>query len=224
MLSKKMTFSLMSLITLLALAFVTLPASAADPFDVTFEGRESVTYTVVTETDTDTPNDVSFVVTIKTGLSVGDFVPTVVAFDKNNIVVANDAGDSAAMIVDQETTGGNLPDANYVATGTARNFVVTVDPDLVTTTLVTKVVVKVAELTTNDLTAVDAKGVLVKTKLSSYTRVITVSAGAAANLDRPNVVSIQRLRPGSQAVVSAFEEASVTGAFDVTDRVHRVAL
>ena len=44
MLSKKMTFSLMSLITLLALAFVTLPASAADPFDVTFEGRESVTY------------------------------------------------------------------------------------------------------------------------------------------------------------------------------------
>ena len=33
MLSKKMTFSLMSLITLLALAFVALPASAADPFD-----------------------------------------------------------------------------------------------------------------------------------------------------------------------------------------------
>ena len=85
-----------------------------------------------------------------------------------------------------------------------------------------------AELTTNDLTAVDAKGVLVKTKLSSYTRVITVSAGAAANLDRPNVVSIQRLRPGSQAVVSAFEEASVTGAFDVkivfTELPHEFAL
>ena len=45
MLSKKMAFSLMSLITILALALVTLPASAADPFDVTFEGRESVTYT-----------------------------------------------------------------------------------------------------------------------------------------------------------------------------------
>ena len=29
------------------------------------------------------------------------------------------------------------------------------------------------------------------------------------------MVSIQRLRPGSQAVVSAFEEASVTGPFDV---------
>ena len=54
MLSKKMTFSLMSLITLLALAFVTLPASAADPFDVTFEGRTAVTYTVVDPTLTTT--------------------------------------------------------------------------------------------------------------------------------------------------------------------------
>ena len=35
------------------------------------------------------------------------------------------------------------------------------------------------------------------------------------NPDRPNVVSIQRLRPGSQSVVSAFEEAKITGAFDV---------
>ena len=35
------------------------------------------------------------------------------------------------------------------------------------------------------------------------------------NTDRPNVVSIQRLRPGSQTVVSAFEEEKVTGAFDV---------
>ena len=55
MLSKKMAFSLMSLITLLALAFVTLPASAADPFDVTFEGRESVTYIPVAAEQTGEP-------------------------------------------------------------------------------------------------------------------------------------------------------------------------
>ena len=36
MLSKKMTFSLMSLITLLAFAFITVPAMAADDFDATF--------------------------------------------------------------------------------------------------------------------------------------------------------------------------------------------
>ena len=96
MLSKKMTFSLMSLITLLALAFVTLPASAADPFDVTFEGRESCdlySYSYrPANNDVVTPDDVSFVVTIKTGLSVADptAMITVTAFDKNNIVVAND--------------------------------------------------------------------------------------------------------------------------------------
>ncbi len=42
---------------------------------------------------------------------------------------------------------------------------------------ITKVVVTVAELTTNDPTAVDDKGALVTTKLKSYTRVITVSKG-----------------------------------------------
>ena len=36
MLSKKMTFSLMSLITLLAFAFVAVPAMAEDDFDATF--------------------------------------------------------------------------------------------------------------------------------------------------------------------------------------------
>ena len=38
----------------------------------------------------------------------------------------------------------------------------------------------------------------------------------AVNPSRPNVVSIQRLRPGSQTVVSAFQEAKLTQApFDV---------
>ena len=102
MLSKKMTFSLMSLITLLALAFVTLPASAADPFDVTFEGRESVTYIPVAA-DPATPALMSdVVVTIKTGLSVADptALITVTAFDKNNLVVVNGDGDSVATIGD----------------------------------------------------------------------------------------------------------------------------
>ena len=88
MLSKKMAFSLMRLITIFALALVALPVSAADPFAVTFEGRESVTYTPVT---TGTPADVTVVVTIKTGQSVADPAPTVTAFDKNNIVVAGGA-------------------------------------------------------------------------------------------------------------------------------------
>ena len=165
-----------------------------------------MTYTPVT---TGTPADVTVVVTIKTGQSVADPAPTVTAFDKNNIVVAG-----GASIAEQATTGANS-DPDYVATGTQRKYVVTINPDAVTTTTVTKVIVSVAQLTTNDPTAVDDKGALVMTKLTSYTRVITVSKGAVPNTDRPKVVSIQRLRPSSQAVVAAFQEEKVTGAFDV---------
>ena len=112
MLSKKMAFSLMSLITLLALGFVASPALAADPFDVTFEGRTAVTYTEAATGDS--PAAVNVLVTIKTGLSVAvydivddpeppdaaDGTPVtidernliVTAFDKNNLVVDNGAG------------------------------------------------------------------------------------------------------------------------------------
>ena len=41
------------------------------------------------------------------------------------------------------------------------------------------------------------------------------SAAADTDFDTPRVVSIQRLRPGSQTVVAAFQEAAVTGPFDV---------
>ena len=84
----------------------------------------------------------------------------------------------------QNATDIPLPDPDYVATATARNFVVTITPRQPSRGVhpqSLKVVVSVATLTTNDPTAVDAKGALVATKLASYTRVITVSAGAAAN-------------------------------------------
>ena len=228
MLSNKMTVSLMSLITIIALAFVVPSAMAADPFDVTFEGRESVTYMVSTDTTVavqDRPQDTALVVTIKSGLPVADFSPTVTAFDKNNIVIPNSiSSDQIAtgatideLINDPAQSNAGRYDADYVPTSTERKYRLAIDPQGGTAgdPIVAKVVVKVGELTTNDPTAVDAKGALVKTKLSSYTRVITVSAAPAANADRPNVVSIQRLRPGSQTVVSAFEEEKVTGAFDV---------
>ena len=52
MLSKKMTFSLMSLITLLAFAFVADDAFAAKkPFEITIVGRTTATYALVILTD-----------------------------------------------------------------------------------------------------------------------------------------------------------------------------
>jgi hypothetical protein len=44
---------------------------------------------------------------------------------------------------------------------------------------------------------------------------ITFGKGLPANTSRPQIVSIQRLRPGSQTAVAAFQEAEVTGPFDV---------
>ena len=44
---------------------------------------------------------------------------------------------------------------------------------------------------------------------------ITLNKAVAVQASRPTVVSIQRLRPGTQLVLSAFEEKVVTGAFDV---------
>ena len=196
--------------------------------------------------------------TIKTGLSVAayDFVNhpenvddgtpavtidernlIVTAFDKNGLVVTSVGGTNADGNVPTETTSGATiavsTASDYVATGTQRDYVVTILPQAVPAgavdaPIVAKVILTVRQLTTNDPTAVDAKGVLVKTKLSAYTRVITVGAAPATEPSRPNVVSIQRLRPGSQAVVSAFEEASVTGPFDVkivfTEKPHEFAL
>ena len=51
MLSKKMTFSLMSLITLLAFAFA-VPSVMAVDFKVTIEGPKVVTYTMGADEDT----------------------------------------------------------------------------------------------------------------------------------------------------------------------------
>ena len=67
--------------------------------------------------------------TIKTGLPCCQILlPTVVAFDKNNIVVANEDDDSGASIGEQNADGIPLPDTDYVATATARaDFVVTVE-------------------------------------------------------------------------------------------------
>ena len=47
------------------------------------------------------------------------------------------------------------------------------------------------------------------------TMAVDLRTVAAQDRDTPAVVSIQRLRPGSQTVVAAFQEAAVTGAFTV---------
>ena len=66
MLSKKMAFSLMSLITILALAFTVTPVMAVGEFSVTITGPTAVTYT---DGSTD---DVTFNLMVETGQPIGD--------------------------------------------------------------------------------------------------------------------------------------------------------
>ena len=55
------------------------------------------------------------------------------------------------------------------------------------------------------------------TPIQSEAETLTIDLRGIATppMDTPRVVSVQRLRPGSQLVVSAFQEERVTGAFDV---------
>ena len=212
MMSKKWTFSLTSLITILALAFVVTPAMA---FDVTFDGPTSVTYTPKANT-AEAFDDVPVSLTIKTGQSVSGGVLNadatvadlikVYAFDKNDIQITG--GATLAL------KSGTIADTASVK---KVDYTITITPKAAgaTSPIVAKVVVQVSELTTTNPLAVDEKGALLKSTMKTTTHTITVSAGQAANPDRPQVVSIQRLRPGSQTVVAAFQEAEVTDSFHV---------
>ena len=77
----------------------------------------------------------------------------------------------------------------------------------------TKVILTVEALDTTDPTVTKEKNAY-KSKAVHHT--ITFTALPAYDLDRPRVVSIQRLRPSSQAVVSAFQERQIAPEpFDV---------
>ena len=71
MLSKKMTFSLMSLITLLAFAFVVSSAMAADPVVVTIEGRTAVSHAVGTDGTTPAVTMIPLKVTTDQPVAIG---------------------------------------------------------------------------------------------------------------------------------------------------------
>ena len=94
---------------------------------------------------------------------------------------------------------------------------------------VSKVVIEIAALTSTDPTIdTTAAGKADANKSKAVHHVITVSKGADT-ADVPKVVSIQRLRPSSQSVVSAFQEERIAPEpFDVrivlTDAPHGLTL
>ena len=188
MLSKKMTFSLMSLITLLAFAFVVPSAVAQKEFKVTVEGR-----TAVSQVGTE-----ATVITLKvtTDQPVPDPTLTAQTFGTDGLEVATYTVDFA-----------DDPAFAAMKTAKVRRFTVTLenitdtDGDILPYTIY----VTVPALTTSDPTVADTDMANVS---KAVIHKITLSA-AVDTTDVPRVVSIQRLRPGSQTVVAAFQEVRI---------------
>ena len=204
MLSKKMAFSLMRLITLLTLAMAVISAMATGDFEVKIEGRTAVTYATGETTvevklrviaDKSVPNP------LVTDLSV---------FDKDGFPIAIDINNPQITVTD---------DTDYaMRTGRVRQLDVNISVKINDGT-VAKVVITVPKTATTDPTVPAADSM---SKVVHHT--IRLLETPMANSSHPQVVSIQRLGPVSQAAVSAFEEAEVTGPFDVrivlTERPH----
>ena len=184
MLSKKMTFSLMSLITLLALAFA-VPSVMAAEFGVKVEGR-----TAVSQVDTE-----ATVITLKvtTDQPVADPTPTAKTFGTDGLeILAYD------VTIVEDT-------AYAMRTAKVRRFTVTLPNVPDADDLPYTIYLTVAAQTTTDPTVADTDKANVS---KAVIHKITLSA-AVDTTDVPRVVSIQRLRPGSQTVVAAFQEVRI---------------
>ena len=191
MLSNKMTVSLMSLITLLALGFVASPALAADDFAATFSVDSPVYATdirVLLKFDEavnfTATQQATLVVTIEDENGVRTDVATVPTISASDINPAR-----TGTQVDNQTFEFNIPASETAATDSKIHLYLPAG--------VTRLAPNADKTSEAASLTVNLRGAL------------------AANPDRPKVVSIQRLRPGSQTVVAAFQEAEVTGAFDV---------
>ena len=228
MLSKKMTFSLMSLITILALGFVVSPAIAGTfSTDVYGDGNIhagqdiEVTIkfgTVVSEASVQAAEIMITIVldnfssrtfTIKGSTATGVATDNADTADPKTVIAG--FGPVTQKDIDLSRTGDQfdgktfklpipvavLPQAVFNDAGTQ------------TTAGATRIYVSVpAGVPSLDPANVDTSEAATKT-------IDLRPLSSALDTDTPRVVSVQRLRPGSQLVVAAFQEERVTGAFDV---------
>ena len=206
---KKMAFSLMRLIAILVLAFITSSAMAQNEFKVNIEGPTSVSYTLNATGDAATAEVVVDVI-----VTAAQFIPPLVYSAEPGGLINN------LDFTLRDKDGFQPSQVNYslfdvtdyaLRTGKVRKVRVVLAesnfPEL------TKVILTVETLETTDPTVTQEKNAH-KSKAVHHT--ITFTALPAYDLDRPRVVSIQRLRPSSQAVVSAFEERQIAPEpFDV---------
>ena len=209
MLSKKMAVSLTSLITILVLALIAVPVKAANDFDAEFSVANMTYATDIEVTLTFkeavilTAAERAFITVYiedKNGLLTMLTVPATIPADLTNPTAA--AAGTVSEIVPKDT---NSAVAGIQADG--KSFVFTIaaaSTDMDDRKIHLYVKAGVARRTPNEE----------KTSKEGSKTIDLIGPGADIP-SRPMVVSVQRLRPGSQTVVAAFQEAKVTGAFDV---------
>ena len=216
MLSKKMAFSLMSLIIVFALALVVSPAIAAN-FKVKIEGDSlvipadtsatEVTAQVILTSDQDMPDDI-------------DTKFTYYVRDEDGVAMvgakaAGDGGSPPARKGYHVTENENTDYAGRTARKRQFNIVIQLTDGILDTggftaeatspRQVADVVLTVPSFETPDPAVADADDASDAVNFAIAVR----QAASTDTSSRPKVVSIQRLRPGSQTVVSAFEEQRI---------------
>ena len=216
MLSKKMAFSLTSLITIFALALVSMPAMSAD---ITVEVKLVAGTNVYSEEE-------EVMVTVTFGAPVG-LTNAIAAISASTIM--NNGTITAIVIADGGITSKDTDAIKPGIQADDKTFVVSLgsfeapdadDPNAPTT--ISRILVAVKK----GAPALDPVSVDV-----GVAGGLTISLGMAAMVttDTPRVVSIQRLRPGSQTVVAAFQEEKITtDPFDIrvvlTEQPNGIAL
>ena len=198
MLSKKMTFSLMSLITILAFAFAVPSVMAAD----------EITPKISAVGDA---YDEDIVVTLTFDKPVG--LTNLRAAMLTVMSIMNDGTQSPVVL---QTAAVKSKDTDTVAPGTQtddKTFTITIPPIVEPSNLALDASVRRLIVSVPAVKALDPASAELSKAIGL---IITLRVVAAPTDDTPKVVSIQRLRPGSQTVASAFQEQVIPAApFDV---------
>ena len=224
MLSKKMAFSLMSLITLFAFAFV-VPSVIAAAFEIKVAGPTSAEYVVNDEgaipTDGgDDDPEIEVKLKVSSGQPIADLTAT-------EIKISTFDGDGFVVDLALVTTGTvtvldlpiaavdpvdvtNNPDNVFYAMKTPKEhqLLVRITPaaGAITDSTIAKVVISIkGEIGSTDPTLAAADAV---SKADAVRHTITLTDPVDTE-GVPSVVSVQRLRPGSQTVVAAFQEVRI---------------
>ena len=135
-------------------------------------------------------------------------------FDEDGVVVTADTDTGVEDLPKEDTSNANPPVEYLMRTATMRKLRLTFNVDEFPD--VAKAILEVKALTSTDPRIVLTPAATHAGANASLAVFHTITLSETVDTTgAPQAVSIQRLRPGSQTVVSAFQEEIVTGAFDV---------